>query len=166
MRARSVIAALSVSVLFFVIPAPAHAVTSGQKLTLATSWTQPTSASQSTWNSARQNQGKWAEYSFDWSTDFCSASPDKPLGFDFRLSCHRHDFGYRNFKKLNAFPANKARLDNAFHADLKALCAKYSAVPKKSCLALAWTYYQAVKKFGALKVTAGDVRLVEARQAP
>ena len=48
-------------------------------------------------------------YGFDWSTDYCSASPDQPLGFDFRLSCWRHDFGYRNYKAVGAFPANKSR---------------------------------------------------------
>ena len=164
MRARYAVAAL-IALLTFSIAAPAHAVTPAQKVTIATSWTQPTAASQTTWNSARLDQPKWAAYAFDWSTDGCSSSPDQPLGFDFRLSCHRHDFGYRNFKKLSVFPANKSRVDNAFYADLKAVCAHYKAPAKQTCLSLAWTYYQAVVAFGSLTVTQAQVNAIGDRHA-
>ena len=86
------------------VAAPAAAVTSAQKLSVMSSWSQPNSASYNAWNSARQNQASWAAYGFDWSTDYCSSSPDQPLGFDFRLPCQHHDFGYRNYKAMGAFP--------------------------------------------------------------
>jgi hypothetical protein len=166
MRARSSAAVLIALLLTLALAAPAQAAAStSQKVAMATSWTQPTAASQVVWNTARLNQSHWADYAFDWSTDYCSASPDKPLGFDFRISCHRHDFGYRNFKKLSVFPANKPRLDDAFYADLKAVCTTYGVVAKQTCQALAWTYYQAVKTFGSLTVTQAQVDAIGARHA-
>src|SRR6185503_21085442 len=99
--------------------APAAAATADQKLAVMSSWSQPNASSSNAWNAARNNQGAWADYAFDWSTDFCSASPDQPLGFDFRLSCARHDFGYRNYKSVGLFAGNKAHVDSAFYEDLK-----------------------------------------------
>jgi hypothetical protein len=134
------------------VGAPAHAVTIDQKLAVMSSFTQPTSASQAAWNYGRNNQGAYAEYGFDWSTDFCSDSPDQPLGFDFRMPCARHDFGYRNYKLVGQFPANKDRIDNAFYFDLKAKCATYSWIVRPACYSLAWTYYEAVHFFGNVVV--------------
>jgi hypothetical protein len=136
---------------------PAAAATAEQKLTVLSSWTQTSATSQNAWLSARANQGAWAGYGFDWSTDYCSSSPDNPLGFDFRLSCARHDFGYRNYKAVSLFPSNKPRLDSAFYEDLKRKCATYSAVVRPACYSLAWTYYQAVKAFGSVVVTRADL---------
>ncbi|MGW7368138.1 phospholipase [Streptomyces sp. NPDC054841] len=112
------------------------------------SWTQSSASSYNAWWSARQNQGGWSAYGFDWSTDYCTTSPDNPFGFPFQNACARHDFGYRNYKAAGAFDANKARLDSAFYSDLKRVCAQYSGFTKASCDATAWTYYQAVDKFG------------------
>ena len=145
------------------LAAPAQAATQAQRLTVATSWSQPTSASQGAWNTARISPAPWSSYAFDWSTDYCSSSPDRPLGFDFRLPCQRHDFGYRNFKRLNAFPANKARIDDAFYYDMKQVCARYTA--RNTCLSTAWTYYQAVKRFGSLVVEQSELRSIEASRA-
>jgi len=142
---------------------PAQAATVSQRMAVATAWSQSTSPSQSAWNSARLNPGPWAGYAFDWSTDYCSSSPDQPLGFDFRLPCQRHDFGYRNFKRLNAFPANKSRIDDAFYFDMKQVCARYSA--RTTCLSTAWTYYQAVKRFGSLVVAQSELRAIQANGA-
>ena len=114
-------------------------------------WTQPTATSTAAWNAARLDREPWASYQFDWSTDYCSSSPDNPLGFDFTLSCWHHDFGYRNYKDLGTFSANKDRLDNMFYADLKRKCATYSTVTRPACYSLAWTYYQAVSIFGSLE---------------
>jgi hypothetical protein len=130
--------------------APAAAVTIEQTLSVLSTWSQPSSSSFNSWNSGLQNQGAWAEYGFDWSTDYCSTSPDQPLGFDFRMPCHRHDFGYRNYKAVNAFDANKSRIDDSFYFDLKARCATYNAFVRPACNSLAWTYYQAVRTFGSL----------------
>ena len=128
----------------------AAAVSTQQKLSVLTSWTQTSASSYNAWNSARQNRAPWTEYGFDWSTDYCSSSPDNPIGFNFRLSCYRHDFGYRNHKAMGVFSSSKSRLDSAFYADLKRVCATYNAVVRPACYSLAWTYYQAVSVFGSV----------------
>ncbi|WP_442815031.1 phospholipase [Streptomyces sp. NBC_01298] len=110
-------------------------------------WTQPGAASQAAWAAARENRAEWEPYGFDWSTDYCTTSPDNPFGFPFRTACARHDFGYRNYKAAGGFPAAKPRLDEMFHSDLKRVCARYSGARKASCDGTAWTYYQAVKAF-------------------
>ncbi|HET8684743.1 MAG TPA: phospholipase [Micromonosporaceae bacterium] len=137
------------------IAGPATAVTLEEKLAVMSSWTQTSTTSYNAWNAGRLNQGAWAEYGFDWSTDFCSSSPDNPLGFDFRLPCWRHDWGYRNYKAVGQFSANKSRLDDAFYADMKRKCATYSVFVQPACYSLAWTYYQAVRSFGNVVIT-GD----------
>ncbi|WP_305784928.1 phospholipase [Symbioplanes lichenis] len=122
------------------------------------SWTQTTATSTQAWNAARLDRGPWESYGFDWTTDYCSSSPDNPLGFDFTLSCWHHDFGYRNYKDLGTFDANKARLDDMFYADLKRECATYSVSVQAACYSLAWIYYQAVSIFGSLEaVNPSDV---------
>ncbi|WP_262704850.1 MULTISPECIES: phospholipase [Streptomyces] len=129
------------------LAAPAEAVPADKQQVLA-SWTQTSASSYNTWLAARNNQGAWAAYEFDWSTDYCSSSPDNPFGFPFQTACARHDFGYRNHKAMGIFDANKARLDSAFYEDLKRVCSAYSGATKTSCDGTAWTYYQAVKVFG------------------
>lgn len=112
------------------------------------SWTQTSASSYNAWAAARANQAAWSAYAFDWSTDYCSSSPDNPFGFPFQTSCARHDFGYRNYKALGTFSANKSRIDSAFYEDLKRVCAGYGGATKAACNSTAWTYYQAVKAFG------------------
>ncbi|MFC4008542.1 phospholipase [Nonomuraea purpurea] len=162
-RSLAALATVTISVTTaMAIAAPAHAaVTVEQKLAALSQFSQSTSASASAWRSAWQNQGAWADYTFDWSTDLCSSSPDQPLGFDFRMSCRRHDFGYRNYKAVSQFPANKDRIDNAFHFDMLQVCNGYSGVSKATCEGLAWTYYQAVKQFGNLRVTKEQIEEVQ-----
>jgi hypothetical protein len=87
MRTHKVLLACVASVMLILVVAdPAAAVTLEQKLSVMNSWSQANATSYNAWNAARQNQGAWADYGFDWSTDFCSSSPDQPLGFDFRAS--------------------------------------------------------------------------------
>ena len=136
----------------------ASAATPADKLTVLANWTQPTADSTAAWNAARLNQSAWAAYNFDWSTDYCSDSPDNPLGFAFSLSCWHHDFGYRNYKAVGQFPANKDRVDSMFYADLKRVCATYNALERPACDSLAWTYYEAVHLFGSFaSVTQADL---------
>ncbi|GAB1643245.1 phospholipase [Krasilnikovia sp. MM14-A1259] len=138
--------------------ATARAATPDDKLAVLSSWTQTTATSTNAWNAARLNREPWADYHFDWSTDYCSSSPDNPLGFDFTLSCWHHDFGYRNYKSVGQFPANKDRVDSMFYADLKRKCGTYSAALQPACYSLAWTYYEAVHVFGSLdKVQRADL---------
>lgn len=111
-------------------------------------WTQTSASSHNAWVAARANQSAWSAYGFDWSTDYCSSSPDNPFGFPFSTSCARHDFGYRNYKALGTFSANKSRLDSAFYEDLKRVCNNYGGATRTACNSTAWTYYQAVRAFG------------------
>ncbi|MFE7135185.1 phospholipase [Streptomyces sp. NPDC057638] len=139
--------ALAVPLALGLAASPAVAVPADKPQVLS-NWTQTSASSYNAWNAARGNQSAWSAYRFDWSTDYCSNSPDNPFGFPFQNSCARHDFGYRNYKAAGSFTANKARLDNAFHADMKRVCTTYSGATKTACDALAWTYYQAVVQFG------------------
>lgn len=134
------------------VATPAAAATGGDRLTVLAGWTQPPVSSYNAWYAARLHQATWSSYHFDWSTDYCSDSPDDPLGFNFKLPCARHDFGYRNYKAAGLFGANKARVDNAFYADLQRDCATYSVYVRPACDSLAWTYYQAVHLFGSVVV--------------
>lgn len=150
-------ATIGAALLVLGLAAPAAAVTGEQKLAVMSSWSQTSTESYNAWNAARQNQAAWAEYAFNWSTDFCSTSPDNPLGFDFKLSCWRHDFNYRNYKAMGQFPANKSRIDDAFYADLKRKCATYNVFVRPACYSLAWTYYQAVRAFGNTVITGAQL---------
>ncbi len=149
-----------VSALFVLgLAAPAAAVTTQQKLDALWSFTQTDVGSYNSWLSARNNQGAWADYAFNWTTDYCSDSPDNPLGFNFKLSCARHDFGYRNYKEMGQFTSStKDRVDSAFYADLKRKCATYSWLVRPACYSLAWTYYQAVRAFGSITVSQADIQ--------
>lgn len=51
---------------------------------------------------------------------------------------------------MGVFSSSKSRLDSAFYADLKRVCATYNAVVRPACYSLAWTYYQAVSVFGSV----------------
>ncbi|MFI2425737.1 phospholipase [Streptomyces sp. NPDC018955] len=125
----------------------AEAVPADKSQVLA-SWTQTSASSYNSWTAARANRSAWSAYQFDWSTDYCSSSPDNPFGFPFSTACARHDFGYRNYKAAGTFSAHKTRLDSAFHEDLKRVCNGYGGATKTACDSTAWTYYQAVRAFG------------------
>ncbi|MEV5431722.1 phospholipase [Streptomyces sp. NPDC052701] len=130
------------------IPAVSAAAAPGDKPQVLSSWTQTSASSYNSWAAARQNQSAWTSYGFDWSTDYCTSSPDNPFGFPFQNACARHDFGYRNYKAAGAFSANKDRLDSAFYEDLKRVCTTYSGATRTACNSTAWTYYQAVRVLG------------------
>ncbi|MFF6982718.1 phospholipase [Streptomyces sp. NPDC008343] len=142
------LAASALSLMAVVATATAAEAAPADKPQVLANWTQTSASSYNSWVTARSNQSAWSAYGFDWSTDYCSSSPDNPFGFPFSTSCARHDFGYRNYKALGTFSANKARVDSAFYEDLKRVCAGYSGASKTACNSTAWTYYQAVKAFG------------------
>lgn len=141
---------------------PAAAVTTDEKLAVLSSFTQNSVSSYNLWLAADTNQSAWSDYDFDWSTDYCSYSPDNPLGFDFTLPCARHDFGYRNYKAMSAFSANKSRLDSAFYGDMTRVCATYPSSQQSACTSVAWLYYEAVALFGSLS-SVSDSDLAEVR---
>lgn len=157
-RLSTLLAAISLAMITILgVASPAAAVTPAEKLSVLSQWTQTSATSYNAWNAARNNRAPWAAYNFDWSTDYCSSSPDNPLGFNFSRSCNRHDLGYRNYKAMGRFSANKSRVDSAFYEDLKRACAGYGSVVRPACLSLAWTYYQAVRVFGRVEVSQTDL---------
>ncbi|KAK0634220.1 phospholipase A2 [Immersiella caudata] len=90
----------------------------------------------------------------DWSTDGCTSSPDNPLGFPFVPACHRHDFGYHNYRIQNRFTTSgRLRIDDQFKKDLYYQCS--SVTLSGLCRALADVYYAAVRAFGGGDTTAG-----------
>ncbi|WP_436532551.1 phospholipase [Actinoplanes sp. HUAS TT8] len=148
---RSTIAAAVASVLVIGLAGPAQAATPPDRLAVLASFTQTSQASYDAWNAARQDRDKWADYKFDWGTDYCSVSPDRPFGFDLHLACWRHDFGYGNYKRAGGiFAENKKRLDVALYEDIKRKCRTYPAATRPACYSIAWIYYQAVSVFGSL----------------
>jgi hypothetical protein len=136
---------------------PAQAAGVNDKLQIMSGWTQSTATSYGAWNHARQHQEQWQSYQFDWSTDYCTTSPDQPLGFDFRMPCSHHDWGYRNYHAMNQFDANKSRLDDTFYYDLRQVCKQYPSWRQAACNDLAWTYYQVVKNLGYLAVDPAEI---------
>ncbi|MFE0671958.1 phospholipase [Streptomyces sp. NPDC058867] len=147
-RLGTALATSTLALVTVVATASASSAAPADKPQVLSSWTQTSASSYNAWAAARANQGAWSAYGFDWSTDYCSSSPDNPFGFPFSNSCARHDFGYRNYKAAGTFSANKSRLDSAFYEDLKRVCNNYSGATKTACTSTAWTYYQAVRAFG------------------
>lgn len=147
MRRRRLAPALASLTAVLALATPAWAVPADKPQVLSR-WTQTSAASYQEWALAREDRGAWASYGFDWSTDHCTGAPDEPFGFPFRTACARHDFGYRNHRAAGLFQTAKARLDEAFHADLKRVCAPYPDARRVSCEGTAWLYYQAVKGLG------------------
>lgn len=88
----------------------------------------------------------------NWSSDGCSWSPDKPDGYNFIPSCHRHDFGYRNTKAQKRFTkAMKKKVDDNFKKDLYKYCARFSGLSSwkgVECRRLADIYVAFVRKYG------------------
>jgi hypothetical protein len=128
-------------------------------------WTQTERSSYDSWVVGLNHQERWVDYDFDWATDFCTSGPDQPSGFDFRMSCRRHDFGYRNYRRLGAFSANKSRVDRAFLADMDRKCATYNIFVRPVCYGIASLYYDAVVNFGDLAVSQQDLDRFAAMKA-
>ncbi|MFZ4720774.1 MAG: phospholipase A2 [Ilumatobacteraceae bacterium] len=93
---------------------------------------------------------------FDWSNDGCSAPLLGSSGhaYDFRHACRRHDFGYRNLKRLEHRygtgrtywnGANRRRVDQQFLADMKEHCRRRGLLFRLSCFGSAYLYYAAVR---------------------
>ena len=95
----------------------------------------------------------------NWSSDNCSWSPDKPVGFNFIPSCHRHDFGYRNTQAQSRFTADmKKRIDDNFNNDLYKCCSQFSGLQSYKgveCRRIADIYVAFVRKYGK-RNAAGD----------
>ena len=115
--------------------------------------TRSTTTSVKDWRQTRElalsGVDRWA---FIWSTDGCTKLADKPGGFNFKLSCARHDFGYRNYKKMmgkTAFRHSKheRRIDKAFLFDMNNQCAVQphkTDAERQKCRKTAKKYYDRV----------------------
>lgn len=87
----------------------------------------------------------------DWSTNGCSAPLVGGTGrsFDFRWACIRHDFGYRNYKRLGLFgPDTRFAIDERFRMDMDESCAPRRRTRKVRCIAWAELFYAAVRATG------------------
>ena len=88
----------------------------------------------------------------DWTTDGCSAPVvgNEGKSFNFTQACVRHDFGYRNIKRLGKFTeAVRETLDQQFHRDLTSSCTNQARTRKIRCFMWAETFYVAVRATGA-----------------
>ncbi|MFC7715923.1 phospholipase A2 [Nonomuraea recticatena] len=94
-------------------------------------------------------------YDFDWSNDLCSWAVDRPVlrltpyqRVDWRSSCARHDFGYRNYKAIGKWNYNrKLRLDRLMLADMYRACDVQIRHANPECRALAGVYYTVVRQW-------------------
>jgi hypothetical protein len=89
---------------------------------------------------------------FDWYSNACTLSPDRPLGFNFIPPCQRHDFGDTNFSNKKQWnPVNKARTDWKFRTDMWAVCDKLTGLKnilkRATCMVVANKYADAVVLF-------------------
>lgn len=78
---------------------------------------------------------------FNWTSDGCTMSPDKPSGFNFLPACHRHDFGDTYLTSRGEWTqANKDRVDDRFRDDMLDVCEGYEGFAKESCRGWAGLY--------------------------
>jgi hypothetical protein len=98
----------------------------------------------------------------DWGTDGCSGlAADRGFYYDFRAACVVHDFGYRNFKKLEAFRRawglaspnvwNETRrlwVDQIFLMNMTLSCDRTSWYEQNACRREAKLWYDIVRLFG------------------
>ena len=105
---------------------------------------------------ARATNGS-ADAWFDWTTDLCSAPVVRSTGltFDFRWSCRRHDFAYRNLHRIDRRygtkvwnSVNRSWADHRFLADMRSQCSKRSLWQRPTCYGWAQTFYTAVRLAG------------------
>jgi len=92
--------------------------------------------------------GRW-----DASTDFCSFAPDHGPGFDFRPACVRHDFAWRNLRRIDRqaggrgrvdTPSRRRRANEQFLADMRLLCRAGPVLFEPACLVVAASYHRVV----------------------
>ena len=99
---------------------------------------------------------------YDWSSDGCSTPLPVGLGdtgrsYNFRAARQRHDFGYRNFRLLDAAgpigqwwnETTRRRIDDQFLTDMLVSCAPRPWTQRTSCRAWARVYHRAVRVAGS-----------------
>jgi len=84
-----------------------------------------------------------------WDSNACTMSPDKVGDWDFKPSCQRHDFGYRNYMNQSRFTEKgKSEIDDNFKVDMDHECEKEDIMEAVACRAAALVYWSAVTIFG------------------
>jgi len=86
----------------------------------------------------------------DWTDDDCSAPVvgSSGLSFNFTEACERHDFGYRNAKRLGLFNSHKRRIDAVFAKDMYESCEEVFLFARKNCKFMAGLFYAGVRAAG------------------
>jgi hypothetical protein len=88
-----------------------------------------------------------------WSTDGCSASPERGPGWDFHHACIHHDGCYRGHW------ASRGTCDEWFRLDMRASCTvtnRSAGLARDLCHWLAAIYHQAVRRFGGSAYARGS----------
>lgn len=97
-------------------------------------------------SSGRLDSSAARRRAWDVSTDLCSFAPDSGPGFDFRVPCIRHDFGWRNLDRLGrSTRARRLRSSEQFYRDMLTTCAGRPLLQRTACRSVAATYFQAVR---------------------
>ena len=104
----------------------------------------------------------------DYSDDGCSApvTGSEAFWFHFREACERHDFGYRNSKRLGLFDTYKDRIDLLFADDMLAACADEAWWQRRPCRWMAGVYFGAVSIGGGHCDLPGELGRVPGPCAP
>ena len=87
----------------------------------------------------------------DWTTDGCSAPVVGSAGrsFNFRSACARHDFGYRNYKRLLLLDEHiREQIDRQFRLDIESSCATKARTLRIRCFAWSEIFFIAVRVNG------------------
>lgn len=88
-----------------------------------------------------------------WDSDGCSAPVFGNAGktYDFTSACRRHDFGYRNLKRIDGGKhwdeTVRERVDRVFLADMRRDCAARPTAQRTACGRWANLYFAAVRNF-------------------
>lgn len=86
----------------------------------------------------------------DYTNNGCSAPliGSSGISWNFLQACVRHDFGYRNYKRLGLFDERRAAVDRIFLDDMRDHCASRSLPLRPTCYQRAVQFYGAVRAFG------------------
>ncbi|WP_051363383.1 phospholipase A2 [Deinococcus murrayi] len=93
----------------------------------------------------------------DWENNGCSAPQGLGLGYrdDFAPACVVHDFAYHNLRVLEPTAANRRASDEAFRANLRAICARHPPAAQPACFSAAEAYFWAVRWRGQTRFAPG-----------
>ena len=103
----------------------------------------------------------------DYTDDACSAPVVGSKGpfWNFTEACYRHDFGYRNAKRLGVFDRYKARIDLVFARDMMDHC-ESRRLAERQCRTMALAYFQGVDKLGGWCELPGEMGRIPGPCAP